>query len=48
MGVEARHDPDPAAEAALLPGADELRANEARLNPSEDPNPDTEQAAQHG
>jgi sec-independent protein translocase protein TatB len=48
IGVEASREPDPAAEAALLPGADELRANETGLNPSEDPSPDTAQAAHHG
>jgi sec-independent protein translocase protein TatB len=35
-------------EAALLPGADELRANESGLSPSGDPIPGTAQAAHHG
>ena len=48
VGVEASRDSNPVAEAALLPGADELRANEAGLNPSEEPIPDTTQAAHHG
>jgi sec-independent protein translocase protein TatB len=48
VSVEASHELDAAAEAVLLPGADELRANEAALNPSEDHSPDTAKAAQHG
>jgi sec-independent protein translocase protein TatB len=48
VSVEPIHEPDPVAEAGLLPGADELRANEAGLNPSQDPIPDTAQAAHHG
>jgi sec-independent protein translocase protein TatB len=47
-GIEASHDPDPVAEAALLPGADELRANESGPNLSEGPGPDPAQAAHHG
>ncbi len=48
VGIEARRDPDPVAEAALLPGADELRANESGFDPGQDPIPDKAQAAQHG
>jgi sec-independent protein translocase protein TatB len=48
IGVEASREPDPAAEAPPLPDVDELRANETGLNPSEDPSPDTAQAAHHG
>jgi sec-independent protein translocase protein TatB len=48
VSIEASHEPDTVTEAALLPGADEFRANESGLNPSEDPMPDTAQAAQHG
>jgi sec-independent protein translocase protein TatB len=47
VSVDTSHDPNPVAETALLPGADELPANEAGLNPSEDPIPDTAQAAHH-
>jgi len=46
--VEARHDPHPAAEAALLPGANELRANESGPSLNEAPSPDPAQAAHHG
>jgi sec-independent protein translocase protein TatB len=44
VSVEPIHESDPLAEAALLPGADELRANESGLSPSQD----TPQAAHHG
>ena len=47
-GIEAPHDPDPAADAALLPGADELRANESVAIIGEGPGPDPAQAAHHG
>jgi sec-independent protein translocase protein TatB len=47
-GIEASRDSDPVAEAALLSGADELRANQTGFDPSEDPIPDTAQAARHG
>jgi sec-independent protein translocase protein TatB len=43
LSIEASREPDLVAEAAQLPGADELRANESGFNPSHD----AEQAAQH-
>jgi sec-independent protein translocase protein TatB len=48
VSIEARGDSDLASEAALLPGADELRANKSGLNTGGGPIPDKAQAAQHG